>query len=166
MPNRNHPMKYYRAFSRNDPHGYYWVQWVETIGEETKTYRTMAYWDGVWIHRLGTGILSMRWYAAKAPILWGGEKPPCEGWDYADSFQYERQVLRKTYFHAKLEDDATFAYTVSQVLKDFGLTAGELGNALSVSRPTIERWAKGKTAPHLKMREPLRTFALRKIDRG
>lgn len=72
--------------------------------------------------------------------------------------------LRAFLDRAELSDDRVFAEAVSLVVETFGLPLGELGNALSVSRPTISRWMDGKTAPHPAMREPVRTFARRRLE--
>jgi len=74
-------------------------------------------------------------------------------------------ILREFLVGADLSKDDVFAHVVRCAVDDLGLTPGELGNALSVSRPTVERWMGGVTAPHPLMREPIRRFMMRKIAR-
>ena len=71
--------------------------------------------------------------------------------------------LREFIVSADLSKDDVFAHVVRCAVDDLGFTPGEVGNALWVSRPTVERWMRGATAPHHLMREPVRRFMLRKI---
>lgn len=73
-------------------------------------------------------------------------------------------ALRALVVATDLSNDHAFATLVRGLVNDMGMYAGDLGNALSVSRPTVMRWMDGKTSPHPAMREPVRTLALGMID--
>lgn len=50
--------------------------------------------------------------------------------------------------------DEQFVY----LLKEARLSPQQIGDALSVSRPTVERWLKGENLPYGAMREPIVEF--------
>lgn len=84
---------------------------------------------------------------------------------YDEPLDRERlQALRALVAAADLSNDSAFATLVGRIVGDMGMHPGELGDALSVSRPTILRWMDGKTSPHPAMREPVRTVAMGMID--
>lgn len=72
-------------------------------------------------------------------------------------------ILRDFVTRADLSNDDVFAHVVRCAVDDLGLAAADVGNTLSVSRPTVERWMRGTIAPHVAMREPIRRFMLRKL---
>lgn len=74
------------------------------------------------------------------------------------------EMLRDHLEKADLTDDAVYADTVRKVMEVLDLSVSNVACALHVSKPTVSRWARGVTAPHEMMREPIRRFALRTIE--
>lgn len=73
-------------------------------------------------------------------------------------------MLRDHLENADLTDDAVYADTVRKVMEVLNLSVSDIGCALCVSRPTVSRWARGVTAPHEMMREPIRRYARRMLE--
>ena len=59
-------------------------------------------------------------------------------------------------------DDTQFKEIISAVLDNNFIREQELADLLSVSRPKVDRWKRGKNLPHLAIRQPI----IRKIGRA
>jgi hypothetical protein len=77
---------------------------------------------------------------------------------------YSARELKARIENADLTDDKTYMKVVDDVLYTLRLHEADVGNALHVSTPTVHRWRRGVTAPHELAREPIRRFAMRKIE--
>ena len=59
---------------------------------------------------------------------------------------------------ANLRDDAEFQALLSGAQELLELSDQELADSLRVSRPTVNRWMRGKNLPHNALRNPIFTW--------
>jgi len=57
--------------------------------------------------------------------------------------------------------DEQFRTMIETALKH--MSVSDIANGLSVSLPTITRWASGRSSPHPVMREPIKKFLEEKL---
>jgi len=99
---------------------------------------------------------------AKVEEIEAALEPQKTAWLKAEPKAQRLMDLRDLVMKSDLSDDAQFSGVVRCALEVMDMVPGELGNALSVSSPTVKRWASGAAAPHPAMRQPVRRYLLRR----
>jgi len=73
------------------------------------------------------------------------------------------QEFRKAVLSADLESSTAFISLLNQAQALLEMNDREIGDALRVSRPTVNRWMRGKSLPHRALRKPIAGWVLQQL---
>jgi transcriptional regulator with XRE-family HTH domain len=67
----------------------------------------------------------------------------------------ELEAFQAELANANLQDSAVFRSILTKTLAALEMTEAALADAIMVSRPTVNRWIRGESAPHMLARQTL-----------
>jgi len=73
------------------------------------------------------------------------------------------QEFKKTVLSADLDSSTAFQSLLNRAQALLEMNDQEIGDALRVSRPTVNRWMRGKSLPHRALRKPIAEWVLRQL---
>jgi transcriptional regulator with XRE-family HTH domain len=73
------------------------------------------------------------------------------------------QEFKKAVLSADLESSTAFRSLLNQAQALLEMNDQEIGDSLRVSRPTVNRWMRGKSLPHRALRKPIAEWVLQQL---
>ena len=73
------------------------------------------------------------------------------------------QELRKVVLSADLDSSTAFQSLLNRAQELLEMNDQEIGDSLRVSRPTVNRWMRGKSLPHRALRKPIAGWVLQQL---